>query len=176
MITAVTGNVFQGERYYFLKGAPEIVLGDVRCLRQENRPATWRRWMSGPARACACWAWPTARMGRLDDYTGYTWVGLLGMEDPVREGVLEAIQVAQHAGIQVKMITGDYRRTAERIARSIGLMQEGDQTLEGDEVAALSDEQLQERVKQDRRLLPHPPAGQAPHRPGLAGPMARSPP
>ncbi len=70
-------------------------------------------------------------MGALENYSGYTWVGLLGMEDPVREGVLDAIQVAQHAGIQVKMITGDYRRTAERIASSIGLMKEGDQTLEG---------------------------------------------
>ena len=63
--------------------------------------------------------------GSLEDYSGYTWLGLLGMEDPVREGVVEAIQVAQHAGIQVKMITGDYRRTAERIASSIGLMQDG---------------------------------------------------
>ena len=56
---------------------------------------------------------------------GYTWVGLVGMEDPIREGVQEAVQVAQRAGIQVKMITGDYRRTAERIARNIGLMRRG---------------------------------------------------
>jgi len=69
------------------------------------------------------------------------------MEDPVREGVVEAIRVAQKAGIQVKMITGDYRKTAEHIACSIGLMNEGDQSLEGPEVAALSDEQLQERVR-----------------------------
>ncbi len=48
------------------------------------------------------------------------------MEDPIREGVVEAIQVAQRAGIQVKMITGDYRRTAERIGRNIGLMKEGE--------------------------------------------------
>ena len=85
--------------------------------------------------------------GIMENYSGYTWLGLLGMEDPVREGVLEAIQVAQHAGIQVKMITGDYRRTAERIASSIGLLQEGDQTLEGGQIAALTDEQLQEQVK-----------------------------
>ncbi len=70
-------------------------------------------------------------LGKLDDYSGYTWVGLVGMEDPVREGVVEAIRVAQKAGIQVKMITGDYRLTAEHIARSIGLMKEGDQSLEG---------------------------------------------
>jgi Ca2+-transporting ATPase len=87
-------------------------------------------------------------LGKLDDYTGYTWVGLVGMEDPVREGVMEAVRVAQQAGIQVKMITGDYRKTAEHIARTIGLMKEGDQSLEGPEVAALSDGDLQERVRQ----------------------------
>ncbi len=56
-------------------------------------------------------------LGRLDDYSGYTWVGLLGLEDPVREGVVEAVEVARRAGIQVKMITGDYPKTAEHIAR-----------------------------------------------------------
>jgi Ca2+-transporting ATPase len=45
------------------------------------------------------------------------------------------------------MITGDYRRTAERIGSSISLMQDGDHTLEGGQVAALSDEQLQQQVK-----------------------------
>jgi Ca2+-transporting ATPase len=69
------------------------------------------------------------------------------MEDPVREGVVEAIRVAQKAGIQVKMITGDYLKTAEHIAHSIGLMKVGEQSLEGPAVAALNDEELQERVR-----------------------------
>ncbi len=47
------------------------------------------------------------------------------MEDPVRAGVVEAIQVAQKAGIQIKMITGDYLKTAEHIACSIGLDERG---------------------------------------------------
>jgi Ca2+-transporting ATPase len=69
------------------------------------------------------------------------------MEDPIREGVVDAVRVAQHAGVQVKMITGDYRRTAEHIARSIGLMNGADQSIEGPEVAALSDEKLREHVR-----------------------------
>jgi len=69
------------------------------------------------------------------------------MEDPVRQGVAEAIRVAQKAGIQVKMITGDYRKTAENIARSIGLMNEGELSMEGPEVATLTDEQMQECVR-----------------------------
>jgi P-type Ca2+ transporter type 2C len=70
------------------------------------------------------------------------------MEDPIREGVHEAVQVAQRAGIKVKMITGDYRRTAERIARNIDLMKEGDQILEGEDLQKLSDQQIQEQVGQ----------------------------
>jgi Ca2+-transporting ATPase len=87
-------------------------------------------------------------MGKLEDYSGYTWVGLLGMQDPIREGVLEAVNIVSRAGIQTKMITGDYRRTAEKIARTIGLMKRGDRSLEGEELAAMSDRQLQEQVKQ----------------------------
>ncbi len=83
----------------------------------------------------------------LEDHRGYTWVGLLAREDPIREGVVEAIRVAQRAGIQVKMITGDYRRTAERIGRNIGLVKEGDLILEGAELTKMNDAQLQESVR-----------------------------
>ncbi len=147
MITAITGNMFQGQSYNFLKGAPEIVMGMCQI-----EPAEKARFLA----LVDQWAGEGLRMiglayrpiGKLDDYSGYTWVGLVGMEDPVRQGVVDAIKVAQKAGIQVKMITGDYRLTAEHIARSIGLMKEGEGSLEGFEVAALSDEQLQERVRE----------------------------
>jgi len=145
MIAAVTGNEFEGERHYFLKGAPEIVL--AMC----DLPEPQRRQLMGEVDA---WASDGLRLlglafrrgGILEDYTGYTWVGLIGMEDPVRQGVPEAVQVAAHAGIQTKMITGDYRRTAESIARSVGLAMT-DPVLEGKDIETLSDEQLRERVK-----------------------------
>jgi len=147
MITAITGNVFQGESYNFLKGAPEIVMG--MCAISPEEKARFLglvdQWAGDGLRMIGL---AYRSMGRLDDYTGYTWAGLAGMEDPVRKGVVEAVRVAQKAGIHVKMITGDYRLTAEHIARSIGLMKAGDLSLEGPEVAALSDEQLQERVPQ----------------------------
>ncbi|MBE3068098.1 MAG: HAD-IC family P-type ATPase [Chloroflexi bacterium] len=146
MITAITGNIFQGQGYNFLKGAPEIVMGMCKIAPEEKARflALVDQWAGEGLRMIGLACRP---LGKLDDYSGYTWVGLVGMEDPMREGVVEAIRVAQTAGIQVKMITGDYRLTAEHIARSTGLMQSGDQSLEGPEVAALSDEQLQERVR-----------------------------
>ena len=145
MITEVTSNLFQGERIYYLKGAPEIVLG--MCTTTPNAHETILaqvdEWASEGLRLLGL---AFRQGGMLEDYNEYTWVGLLGMEDPVRKGVVEAIEVAQRAGIQVKMITGDYRKTAERIARNIGLVHEDNQILEGKDVAELTDEQLQDQV------------------------------
>jgi P-type Ca2+ transporter type 2C len=157
MITAVTGTLLGGQGYNFLKGAPEIVLGmcDVtpeekaRLLSEVDQWATMGLRLLGLA---------YRSLGQLDAYHGYTWVGLLGLEDPVREGVIESIDVAHQAGIQVKMITGDYPKTAEHIARRLGLMQEGEQSLEGRDVAALTDEDLQVRVRTTpvfARIRPH---------------------
>ncbi len=146
MITAVAGDLFQGRGYNFLKGAPEIVMGmcEISAAEKSRFLAMVDQWAGEGLRMIGLAFRP---LGKLDDYSGYTWVGLIGMEDPVREGVVEAVRVAQKAGIQVKMITGDYRKTAEHIARSIGLMEKGDLSMEGPEVAALSDEELREKVK-----------------------------
>ena len=146
MITDVASNIFQDEHYFFLKGAPEIVLGMCRVTSEERTQilAKVDEWAGEGLRLLGLAYRPG---GVMDDHNGYIWLGLLGMEDPVREGVVEAIQVAQKAGIQIKMITGDYKRTAERIAGNIGLYREGDLTLEGSQITALTDEQLNEQVK-----------------------------
>ena len=150
----ITGNRLNGDRYNYLKGAPEIVLDMCQVSAAEHNRilAQVDAWAGEGMRLLGLAYRP---LGLLEDRNGYTWVGLLGMEDPIREGVHEAVEVARHAGIQIKMITGDYRRTAERIARNIGLlalseaegMEEGDEILEGDELSTLTDEQLQARIK-----------------------------
>ncbi len=147
MITAVTGAYFNGKSYNFLKGAPEIVLEMCRSSQEERDQilANVDEWAAEGLRLLGLAYRP---MGKLEDYSGYTWIGLLGMQDPIRDGVHEAVDIAQHAGIQVKMITGDYRKTAEKIARTIGLMKPEDHSLEGEELAAMSDQQLQQEVKQ----------------------------
>ncbi|NMB67575.1 MAG: HAD-IC family P-type ATPase [Chloroflexi bacterium] len=146
MITEVTGAQFTGEHILFLKGAPEIVLGMCAVSDPERQHilAQVDEWAGDGLRllGLAC-----RQGGPMYEYSGYTWLGLLGMEDPIRDGVQEAIHVAEHAGIRVKMITGDYRRTAERIAAGIGLMRPGDPSLEGGQIAALSDAELAERVQ-----------------------------
>ncbi len=75
----------------------------------------------------------------------FKFLGLIGMEDPVRQGVPEAIKECYSAGIRVVMITGDYPGTAKAIASQIGLPT--DQVITGPELERLGDQELQERVR-----------------------------
>ncbi len=135
-----------GQTLHYLKGAPEIVLGMCTVDEQERSRilAQVEQWAGEGLRLLGLAYRPD---GLLGDHSGYTWVGLVAMEDPIREGVREAIQVARRAGIKVKMITGDYRKTAERIAAMIGLASRSDQVLDGEELQQLSDAELAARVQ-----------------------------
>lgn len=74
-------------------------------------------------------------------------VGLLGMIDPPRDEAKDAIDVCKQAGIQVKMITGDHRITAQAIGEKLGISTASG-TVEGKEITEMTDEQLQEVVKE----------------------------
>ena len=72
--------------------------------------------------------------------------GLLGMIDPPRPEVIDALQVARGAGLKCIMVTGDYKDTAEAIARDIGLRTPGGQVLTGPEIEKMSDADLAARA------------------------------
>ncbi len=78
--------------------------------------------------------------------TDLVFVGLLGMIDPPRPEVIEALKVAKGAGLKTVMVTGDYKDTAEAIARDIGLRTPGGLVLTGAEIDKLSDEELATRA------------------------------
>ena len=73
-------------------------------------------------------------------------VGLLGMIDPPRPEVIEALKVAKGAGLRTVMVTGDYKDTAEAIARDIGLRTPDGLVLTGADIDRLSDEELAARA------------------------------
>ena len=69
-------------------------------------------------------------------------VGMVGMIDPPRDEVRDAVAECRMAGIRPVMITGDHKITATAIARSLGIMQEGNRVFTGVDVETASDEQL----------------------------------
>lgn len=71
-----------------------------------------------------------------------TFVGMVGMIDPPRIEVRDAIAQCRRAGIKPVMITGDHKITAATIARSLGILDKGDKVLTGAEVESMSNEEL----------------------------------
>ena len=131
------------------KGAPEAIASvcKLSCERwavlqtQVNALAADGLRVLGVARAEADpQQWPT-------DQTAFQFefLGLLGLADPVRPTVHEALTECYHAGIRVLMITGDYPVTAEAVGREIGL-HSSYQHLTGADMALLSDDALSRQV------------------------------
>ncbi len=87
-------------------------------------------------------------------------VGLVGLYDPPRPGVSQAIAACHRAGIKVTMVTGDYGLTAEAIARQIGLLDapahagpDPVRVVNGSDLTRLSDAQLRQLLKFRSRLV-----------------------
>ncbi len=77
----------------------------------------------------------------------FEFIGLIGLSDPIRETVPEAVRECYQAGIRVIMITGDYPVTAMNIAREIGL-KNYDVSISGPELQAMTEDELCERIKE----------------------------
>jgi len=86
--------------------------------------------------------------------SGFVFIGLVGMEDPLREEAIEAVNRARDAGMMPVMITGDHRTTALVIAERAGIFSPGDEVLTGRELQEISDEELAERVQRVNRVRP----------------------
>lgn len=122
------------------KGSPEVIL-PMSTLTETQR-AAWNQRVIDLAddahKVVAC-AWRT--LDRSGGTTGeptdsYRFAGLLAFEDPVRDGVAEAIATCREAGIHIVMVTGDHPVTARAVARAIGLGQQEPAIISADEMEA----------------------------------------
>jgi P-type Ca2+ transporter type 2C len=132
------------------KGAPEAI-GDL-CHLDDARMRKLSEWIGvmadeglrvlGVAKARFT---QTSLPGQQHDFE-FEWLGLIGLADPVRPSVPDAVRKCREAGIRVVMITGDYPGTAMNIARQIGLEQ-NDRCLTGPELDRMNEEELRLRVR-----------------------------
>ncbi len=76
-----------------------------------------------------------------------TFIGLVGMIDPVRPDAVSAVHECREAGIRVNMITGDHKETAAAIAEQLGILSDGSQAVTGAELDELSDSDLEKAVE-----------------------------
>ncbi len=76
-----------------------------------------------------------------------TFIGVTGMIDPPRKEVIKAVETCHEAGIRVIMITGDHKVTAMAIAKQLHIFREGNTVISGSELDDMTDEQLDEAVK-----------------------------
>lgn len=167
-----------GKLLAFMKGAPEVVLKYCTHILRDGKPEklserdrkeilSINEKMAGEALRVLGVAYrelTSTDLERLKNENNVeavesqlVFIGLLGMIDPPREDAKIANQRCQKAGIKTIMITGDHKLTAMAIAKEIGIMQEGDMALTGEELDRMSDEEFEkivENVKVYARVSP----------------------
>ncbi|NWG10034.1 MAG: cation-translocating P-type ATPase, partial [Nitrososphaerales archaeon] len=147
----------------YMKGAPEILLercnylfedGQLRKMSEKDRRhilAVNEEMARSALRtlAVAERVLPTG-LDPLDSErleTDFSFIGLVGMIDPPRTEAVKAVGAAKQVGMRSIMITGDHRLTAVAIAKEMGIYQEGDLVLTGEELDRLSDEEFEKYVE-----------------------------
>lgn len=147
-----------------VKGAPEAVLpactqqltqAGSRDLSEDQRQEWQNRFteMAESGLRILAFAEKTVDSAEAQPYEDLTLVGVVGLADPPRAGVKEAIAACHRAGVRVIMVTGDQPITAENIGRAVGLVGDQEtQVLKGQELRPLDD--LTEQNRQQLAQVP----------------------
>ena len=166
-----------GEKYLLVKGAPEIVL-DLCEMEERYRNQALRELDEWQHKAMRTLAFAYRRIDRgeaaseksvptiglLLSAKDFTLQALVAITDPIRKDVPAAVKECRHAGIEVKVVTGDTAATAMEIGKQIGVFEDeaenigadGDMTsldqqmITGEQWEALSDEEAYKRAKDIR--------------------------
>jgi len=149
--------------FAFVKGAPDVVLdlctrirqnGEAVALSEEKRREVLDQNRDLASHALRVLGVAYRPLDAVPDNPvpetlekDLTFVGLLGMIDPARPEVIDAVKVANGAGLKSVMVTGDHKETAEAIAREIGILTPGGLVLTGPEIERMSDADLAARAE-----------------------------
>ena len=146
-------------RISFTKGSPDEILERCRYV-----------WSNGKTAAFSAAAREQAKRGLAEmteaglrvlaigmhpkaaqmEESGLTFLGMAGMEDPVRPEAAEAVEQFARAGVRTVMITGDRADTALAIARQLGIAERRDECVTGEEMERMDEQMLAERISRTR--------------------------
>ncbi|WP_411349878.1 cation-translocating P-type ATPase [Paenibacillus sp. WLX2291] len=157
-----TVHILEGQKTLLTKGGPDVLIGrctmvlvgeEVVPLDDEIRERLVAANEDFSERALRVLAYAYKELEHdhseigLDDEHDLILVGLTAMIDPPREAVYGSIEQSRRAGIRTIMITGDHKTTAQAIGREIGLMDQDDIALTGQELDKLSDQELDNKLE-----------------------------
>ena len=154
---ATLHNDNDGNHFVYVKGAPERLL--EMCSKQQHGdelrdldPEKWQAWANEIAergqRLLAVARKDVGEMSELSEEEAehdLVFVGLFGLIDPARDEAVRSVGICQHAGIRVKMITGDHARTAAAVARDLGI-DNTEKVLTGREIEQMGEDDLRENA------------------------------
>ena len=145
---------YDGGYRVMVKGAPDVLLGRCVISKEEARGVLDHNGeMAGRALRVLGVAYKDipaipAELTSEDLENGLNFVGLIGMIDPPRLEVKQAVAECYSAGIRPVMITGDHKLTAVAIAKELDIFRDGDLAMTGEELDAISQEELNQKVDQ----------------------------
>lgn len=147
MKTITTVWQHQGEKYVFVRGAPEVILEKSAGTAEEK--ATIAKHFADFANEglriigfAMKKEHHTGHTTRKHLEQGLTFLGFTGIFDPPRAEVKNAVAESRRAGIHVIMVTGDNELTALSLAKDIGLIEQDEDVVTGEELSKMSDEEL----------------------------------
>ncbi|CAH3141856.1 unnamed protein product [Porites lobata] len=131
---------------YYMKGAPEKVFQQCTSYYKQGSivPLVAKDWemFSDAVAAMSSKGLRVIALAMGQELHQLSFLGIVGLMDPPRPGVREAVHTLLNSGVQVKMLTGDARETAVNIAEILGLDVNGRQALSGEELEAMDSFQL----------------------------------
>ena len=140
-----------GEIISITKGGPDVVLSKCNDANVEKVMEANKSMADKALRVLAVAYRKWDKMPEKIDFdtveNNLTFVGLVGMIDPPRPEVKDAIKVAKGAGVRTIMITGDHITTASAIAKELGILIEGTISISGTQLNEMSEEELLENIE-----------------------------
>ncbi|MFH1838308.1 MAG: HAD-IC family P-type ATPase [Candidatus Kuenenbacteria bacterium] len=154
-----TSNKINEKKFLTVIGAPEKIFDfckkvwhkdGIKIFQEEEKEKLeliFHKFAQDGFRVVACAVNPDINQNiNQDEMPPLAFVGFFGMKDALRPEVKESVQKVKEANIQLVMITGDHRFTAQAVAKEIGIYQEGDTIFTGEEIDKMSDEELKEKL------------------------------